>query len=200
MFVLHDTDESLKSHSRVNDMHGQWFQTTVCFTVILHEHNVPDFYNLRIVLVDQVFSRYLRLFFCRTLINMDFRTRATRSGVSHLPEVVMLVTIDDMVSRHVFGPITGSFVIAFQVLFLIAFKHCDIQIIRIHLKDIHQIFPGVIDSTFFEIVTKTPVAEHFEHGVMVSIMTDFFKVIVLAAYSQTFLRVTPSPRLRILCP
>ena len=39
------------------------------------------------------------------------------------------------------------------------------------------------------IIPKRPVAEHFEKGMMVGIMTHFFKIIVFTAHPDTFLRI-----------
>ena len=53
VLALHHTDEALEAHTRINDVHGQLLQRTIGLTVILHEHEVPDFDNLRVVLIDQ---------------------------------------------------------------------------------------------------------------------------------------------------
>ena len=55
------------------------------------------------------------------------------------------------------------------------------------MQHVHKIFPGIIDGTFFEIVTKTPVAQHLEHGVMIGVMPHFFQVVVLSTHTKTFL-------------
>jgi len=63
---------------------------------------------------------------------------------------------------------------------------------RIQFQYFYQVFPCPVDCFFFEVITEGPVAEHFKHGVVVRIVSDFFQVIVLSAYAQTFLRVRDS--------
>jgi hypothetical protein len=57
------------------------------------------------------------------------------------------------------------------------------------LKNISEQFPAPFNGFVFKIIAKAPVAQHFEHGVMVGVHPHFFQVVVLAAYAQAFLRV-----------
>ena len=57
------------------------------------------------------------------------------------------------------------------------------------MQDIYQIFPRPVDRFFFKVIAERPVAQHLEHGVMVGVESHLFEVVVLAADTQTFLRV-----------
>ncbi len=57
------------------------------------------------------------------------------------------------------------------------------------MKHVGKVFPGHIYRFLFEIVAERPVAKHFKHCVVIGVVTHFFEVVVLAAHTQTFLRV-----------
>ena len=56
LLVLQGTHQSLETHTGVDDLHGEFLQGTVGLAVELHEDNVPDFDDLRMVFVDEVAS------------------------------------------------------------------------------------------------------------------------------------------------
>ncbi len=197
MLALHSTNQTLETHTCVYHVHGQFFKTAISLAVELHEDEVPDFNHLWVVLIHEFASRHLCLFLWSTGIEMYFRTRTTRTRVTHFPEVVVLVTIDDVVSRHVLQPELSSLIVALDVLFRRTLEHRHIQILWIELEHIHQILPSHVDGSFFEVVAKRPVAEHLEHGVVVSVVTHFFQVVVLTAHSQTLLSVGTATRFRV---
>ena len=137
----------------------------------------------------QFAARHLGAFFCRTQVDVDFRARAAGSRVAHFPKIVMLVAVDDMVFRQELFPVAGCFVVAFQTFFRTAFKDGGIEIGRVYFEHVDQVFPCPADGFFLEIVTKRPVAQHFEHRMVVGVMSDFFQVIVLAAHAEALLGV-----------
>ena len=87
--------------------------------------------------------------------------------------------------------------IALQVILFGTFKHGHIQVVGIQVQHIHQVFPGIVDGSLFEVVAEAPVAQHFKHGVVVGVVTHLFQVVVLSAYAQAFLRVGPASWLRV---
>ena len=101
---------------------------------------------------------------------MNLRAGATGTRVAHLPEVVVLVTVDDMVSRHMLQPVAGSLIIAFQSLFLRTFKDSDVEVFWVEFEHINKIFPCHVDGTLFEVVAKAPVAQHLKHGVVIGVV------------------------------
>ena len=91
----------------------------------------------------------------------------------------MLVAVDDMILGHMLGPICSSLVVARDILFRRTLKYSDVEVFWIQLQYIYQILPCHIDGAFLEIVAKAPVAEHLEHGVVVSVVSNLFQVVVL---------------------
>ena len=54
MLALHHTDETLETHTGIDDVHPQLLKTAVSLTVELHKHKVPYFNHLGIVLIHQL--------------------------------------------------------------------------------------------------------------------------------------------------
>jgi hypothetical protein len=72
---------------------------------------------------------YLLLLFLRTEVDMNLRAGTAGTCVAHLPEVVVLVAVDDVVLREVLLPVAGSLVIASDVLRRITFKDGHIEVL-----------------------------------------------------------------------
>ena len=123
---------------------------------------------------------------------MNLRARATRSRVAHLPEVVVLVAVDDVVGRHVLAPEPGSLVVAAEIFFRRTFKDRHVEVFGIQMQHVHEILPGIVDGPFLEVVAETPVAQHLEHGVVVGVVPHLLEVVVLAAHAEAFLRIHPA--------
>ena len=54
---------------------------------------------------------------------------------------------------------------------------------RIQFQNFYQIFPRPVDRFFLEVIAERPVTKHFKHGVVVRIVSYFFQVIMLSAYT-----------------
>ena len=197
VLALNGAHQSLKAHARVDDIHGELLQRAVGLAVELHEHQVPDFDDLWVVLVDEFSSGHLRFLLGRAAVQMDFGARATRSGVAHLPEVVVLVAVDDVVGRHVLQPESGGLVVAFQSFGGIALEDCHVQVFGLELQYVHQILPSHVDGALLEVVAKRPVSQHLEHGVVVCVVAHLFQVVVFSTHAQAFLRVCAAAWVRI---
>ena len=128
-------------------------------------------------------------FLVRAEVDVNLRAGAAGAGIAHLPEVVVLVAVYDMVGGKVCLPVAGGFVVAAQSFGLRTLEDSGIQAFRIQAEYIHQELPRPVDSLFLEVVAERPVAEHLEHGVVVGVEPDLLKVVMLAADAQTFLRV-----------
>ena len=57
VLTLHHTNQTLESHTSVNDIHRELLQRAVSLAVELHEHKVPYLYDLWVVLVDELTPR-----------------------------------------------------------------------------------------------------------------------------------------------
>ena len=65
---------------------------------------------------------------------MNLRAGAARTGLTHLPEVVVLVAVDDVVGRHVLAPILGSLVVALQTFRRVALEDGDIKVSGVEVR------------------------------------------------------------------
>ena len=187
--ALHHTHQALEAHAGIDDFVGQSLERTVGLAVVLHEDEVPNLDNEGVVFVHQLCTGHGGFLGIGAVVDVDFRARAAGTCVAHLPEVVVLVAVDDVVLREIAFPNGGSLVVALQTGALVAFEHRDVQVFGIDLEHFDQKFVGEGDGAFFEIVAKRPVAQHFEHRVVVGVVAHLFEVVVLTAHTQTFLRV-----------
>ena len=57
------------------------------------------------------------------------------------------------------------------------------------MQHINKVLISIINSSFLEIVAKTPVTQHFKHCVMAKccITPHLFQVVMLTTYTQAFL-------------
>ena len=189
--ALHEAHQALEAHARIDDVHLQRLQAAVGLAVILHEHDVPNLDNLRMVLVDQFLARHLGLLFLRAEVDVDLRAGTAGACVAHLPEVVVLVSVDDVVLGEMLCPVAGSLVVAAEVLAGVALKHGDVKVFRVEVEHVDQILVGVVDGALLEVIAETPVAEHLKHGVVAQsrVASHFLQVVMLTADAQAFLRV-----------
>ena len=199
VLALKRPDKTLKAHAGVYDVHWQRLKGSVSLAVELHEDNIPYLYHLGIIFVDQQASGRLGLLLWGTAVEMYLRAGATWTRITHLPEVVMLVAIDNMIGWYMLCPVTCGFVVASQMLLRRALEDSNIEIFGVQVEYVDEIFPCVVYSSLLEIVTKAPIAKHLKHRMMVGVMADFLQVIMLSADAEALLRVGAAARLGVTC-
>ena len=115
MLALDGTDEAFEAHTRVDDVHAERLEVSVGLALVLHEDDVPDLDDLRVVLVDELTSGHFGFLFGRTAVEVYLGAGTAWTCVAHLPEVVVLVTVDDVVCGDVLQPVACSFIVADKV-------------------------------------------------------------------------------------
>ena len=85
---------------------------------------------------------------------MDFRTWAARTCITHFPEIIVLVTVDDVVCREVLCPVAGSFIVTGKTFFRTSFKYGDIQVFRVQFQYFYQVFVCPANHFFLEVVAE----------------------------------------------
>ena len=198
LLALKSHAKALKAHAGVDHIERQRLKAAVCLAVILHEHQVPDLNHLRVVLVDQLTTGHLGLLLVTAQVDVDFAARAAWAGVTHLPEVVVAVAIDDVVGRKVLLPVASGLVVTLQTLRGIALKYGSVEVGGVKVKHVDQKLPTPVDGLLLKVVAKRPVAQHLKHRVVVGVVTNFLQVVVLAAHAKALLRVGDTPPLRLL--
>ena len=111
VLTLHQANQTLEAHTCINNVHLQWLKATISLTIELHEDDVPYLNYLWVILVDKFLSRHLSFLFLGTEVDMNLRARTTRTRVTHFPEVIVLITIDDMVLWEMLLPVASSLII-----------------------------------------------------------------------------------------
>jgi hypothetical protein len=145
-------------------------------------HTHPNFNHIRQVGIHQLAGISIA-----NPIVMNLRARSTRASRSHFPEIVLFATSNDSFRRQVLKPQIAGFVVAGRL--LIALKVSRIESVRIQLKLADQTLPRHINGFLFEIISKTPVAEHFKESVVVNILANIVQVVVLASRPNALLRI-----------
>ena len=125
-------------------------------------------------------------------IDMNFGTGPARTGVAHFPEIILFTSVNNSFSRYNFVPVSKRFVIPVKQLSRVAAENRYIKPVFINAINFGKQFPCPFDGFFLEIIAKRPIAKHFEHGVMVSVVAHFLKVVVLTRNPQTLLCVRNS--------
>ncbi len=141
------------------------------------------------VFVYHLRSAHFLTFALRTQVDMYLGARTAWTCVAHFPKVIVFVAVDDMARGQVLRPIACCLVVALKPFRGASLEHRCIQTVGVELQDTHEIFPCPSDGFLLEVVAKRPIPQHLEHGVVVCVMTNLFQVVVLAAYTETFLRV-----------
>ena len=193
---LNDGGHALEAHAGIHMFGGQWREGAVFVGVVLNENEVPNFYALAAVGVYKAaFGIALG-----SEVNVQFAARAARAGVAHHPEVILLVTVDNMHGGIKAGggedlrPIIVCLLIEFTGIAIARFVHRGVQTLFRETPRAGDQFPGPFDGFLFEIITKGPVAQHLEKRVVIGIHPHIFEVVVFAAGANTLLRVSGAPR------
>ena len=162
---------------------------TVSHPHILHEDDVPDFDHVRVALVHELASAQAACSFLLrgADVDVDLGARTARAGVSHLPEVVVLVSQHDMVFRHMLEPGLLSLHIHLGAVLRRTLEYGCVEQVLVYLVNFGQKFPRPVDGLGLEVVSEAPVAEHLEHRVVVGVVSHFFEVIVLSADTEALL-------------
>ena len=122
-------------------------------------------------------------------IHVDLGARTAGTLIAHLPEVVVLVAIDDALGREVLLPEACGLVVALQPIVGCSLEYGHIEAILGQLEYLGQVFPRPVDGLVLEVVPEGPVPQHLEHRVVVGVVAYFLEVVVLAADAQALLRV-----------
>ena len=162
---------------------------SVGLAVVLHEHEVPYLYHLVVVGVHERGSGHCGPLLVSAQVDVDFAARSARTGLAHLPEIVVLVAQKYMVLRHMLEPGLPGLGVEFGAVFCGTLEHCRIELGLVNAVHLGEQFPGPVYGLGLEIVAEAPVSEHLEHRVVAPVVAHGFEVIVLSADPEAFLAV-----------
>ena len=191
VLALENGAEALEPHSGVDILGGKGLQMAVREALELHENQVPDFYHVRVGLVDEIASGDAAggLLLGAADVDVDLGAGAAGARVPHFPEIVVLVAEDDVIFGEVLQPGVFGFLVHGSAILLGTLENSGIEDAFIDLVHLGEELPGPVDRLFLEVIAKAPVAQHLEHGVVIGVVADLLEVIMFSADSQALLRV-----------
>ena len=145
----------------------------------LHEDEIPDLDEAVAVFIRRAGRPAGNLV---AVIEEDFRTRAARAGVAHLPEIVRRRDADDLGIRQ------PCDLLPQRVRFVVFGIHRDQQAVFRQPVFLGDQIPRQLDRAFLEIIAEREIAEHLEERVVPRGVADIVEVVVLAAGADAFLR------------
>jgi hypothetical protein len=183
---LQDHGEALQAQTRIDRRLGERDPGSVCGLVELHEDEVPELVKPLLRGVGPGLERLA------VRDQVDLGAGPTRSGVAHLPEVLLLAEPED--------PALGKpdLLVPNRVRVVVTLENRDDEPIRVQPVPVRQEVPCEVDRLGLEVVSEREVAEHLEEGVVSRALADVIEIIVLSRDPHALLRAGRSavvPRL-----
>ena len=183
--VLQDGNDFFEAHACIHVRSRERFEMRGAETVVLHEDQIPEF--------DEAVA-FEHFFIDRACagaqVVVDLGTGSTGTSIGHFPEVVLAPHM-----KQVRGVVTGLRQPIFCGFFVggdfavFVLEDGSVETILVEPPDFGEQLPGPFDGFLFIVIAKRPVAEHLEEGVMGTIATNIFQVVVFAGHAHAFLRV-----------
>ena len=172
-------------------LRGQFAECAIGFGVVLNEDEVPNLDAEVGVVVDEFALRVA--IGCE--VDMEFRARTAGTGLAHHPKVVFHVSIYDVYRRidslraKECGPDIPCLLV--ELARVAGFRCVDRRVEAVGGKApaFNDQLPCPLDRFGFEIISKRPVSEHLEKGVVIGVVADILEVVVFAAGADALLRV-----------
>jgi len=143
----------------------------------LHEDQIPNFHKTLARIVGELAGTGFG-----SEIVIDFRTRTTRAGLAHLPEVVGFIQSENARLRHARHFLPQSLgVVVFS-------KDADVELVFGNRKIVREQFPGESDCVLLEIVAEGEIAKHLKERVVAARVADVIEIVMLAARADALLR------------
>src|SRR6185436_141765 len=135
--------------------------------VELHEDQVPDFHRgvaRSVHVFDAVVFRIVRPL---AHVVMDLGARATRTGLAHLPEVVLTAKPQNSLrTRAHLLPVALGFFVGRD--FFVSAKDREPQALRLETKFVYQQIPREVNCFLLEVIAEREITEHLEECMMTS--------------------------------
>ena len=189
---MNDRGNALKAHSGVHVFGGERRKGAIFIGIVLDEHKVPDFNALTAV---GIYKAAFRAAFGRE-VDVQFTAGTTRAGVAHHPKVILFVAVNNVHGGvepgggENFRPITISLLVELARVAITGLVHGGVQAFLGEPPSAGDQLPRPLNGLFFEVITKRPVAEHFEESVVIGIHPHIVEVVVFAAGANTLLRIS----------
>ena len=181
--TLQNRRDTFESHAGVDMLSGKFRQPSVFVAVILDEDQIPQFNITAAIAVDLADMAKLPLHVAGfgATVQVNLATWPARTRFAHLPEIVFLPKAPNAFERQ-------SADLEPQLRrFVIVAKNRRPEFVLGQAPFLAEQLPGPLDRLGLVVIAKGPVAQHLKKGVVMSVPSDGFQIVVLAAYPQTFL-------------
>ena len=170
---------------------GERDEGTIGIGIELDEDEVPNLDTLGATLVHQ---RTLGVSVLRE-IDMQLRAGTAWAGLTHHPEVVLLVPGNDVdggiesLGSEKLRPEGMSLSVEGGRITFGRLIDRSVEPLRRKFPDIDEEFPSPGDRLFLKVIAEGPVPEHLEKGVVIGVEADILQIVVRAARADAFLGV-----------
>src|SRR5579862_4982967 len=120
---------------------------------------------------------------------MNLAAWTARSGIAHLPEVVLGAEFVNALLRYTPSkPQVVSLGVALHA--VLPLENRDVELFFRKVEPLRRSdqLPGVRDGIFLEVIAKGKIPQHLEEGVMAIGEADILEIVVLAASAHALLR------------
>ena len=155
-------------------------QDTIGTSLVLHKNQIPDFHKPVGLAVDHIVWSGAEFF---TPIKMQFRTRPTRTNITHRPIIIFLTE-----SHHPAILQLGRDLLPQLKRFVIVIVNRGVEFVGRQFQLPRHPFPAVLDRLFLEIIPKREITQHLKERMMPRREPDIIQIVVFTAGSDTFLR------------
>ncbi len=178
-FVLQHANHTFKSHTSINMPLGQVMQLTLFIPVVLDKYQVPYLHHIGVIRIN-----IFRSAAAFGKVKMYLGAGTAWTGITHFPKIIFFVKLQNM------AVIDIGFWFPKFLCFIIFAENSYPQALFIELPYAGQKLPCPLNGFFLVIVTKRPIAEHFEECMMIAVMPNFFEIVMFAAYTNAFLCIS----------
>src|SRR5690606_647911 len=123
VLALDNANQPFKPHPGIHVLGWERLERTILLPVELHEYQVPNLNDLRVVSIDQGFPVYRAALAIRPAIHMDLRAGPTWPRIAHFPKVILLVAQEDTFFRDNLFPEAIGFLIKRQTVAFIPLEN-----------------------------------------------------------------------------
>ena len=167
LHILHDTCDSLQTHTGINVRMLQIAVASVLLPGELSEYVIPEL-DIPVAVTPRLAVRLAAAVF-RSSVEVNLRARTARTQ-SDLPEVVFLSQMDDPLLRH-------SQTLPDIHRFLVIQINRSPDLLFRNLQHFRDEFPAPCQGFLFEVIPEREVAHHLEERAVTGRDTDVFDII-----------------------
>ena len=190
MSSLKHGNDAFKPHAGVNVFQFQRLKLRRSDSVVLDEHQVPEFQVSSAISVDLAFMSFgvLHIAIFKAQVHVNLAIGAAGPGISHLPKVFVPAKEDDVrrIKAGLLGPKIRRLVVAWNFALLV-FEAGRPQLVFGQPPNFGEQLPGPGYGFFLVIIAKGPIAEHLKECMVAVVSPDIVQVVVFPGHPHALL-------------